>query len=334
PATVILSSSITSLTAFAGFDQVVMTGATVYLDGTRSSVTNASNATSSVLSYEWSFTAKPAGSNAVLSNQTSALPSFIADMAGDFIVQLNVTDPSGKSALDSVIIRDQSVNVLPVANAGRDQQTTKNALVVLDGSASTDANGDALSYQWAIIGRPVGSTAQLNNAKTRNPDFTPDVEGDFVIQLFVSDGKSISLPDVVVIHDVDKNLAPTAVISPPLAGTSGTLSSFDGSNSADLNGDALTYAWVLFPPVGSNSVLQNSSAVKPTFMPDIEGTYTVTLVVSDGSLSSSSVNASMKVAAPPKGGAVVLPPGKNLLMLSSIGGDSGTGALIAIDEQD
>ena len=45
-------------------------------------------------------------------------------------------------------------NVAPVAAAGSDQTVSINATVTLDGSASSDANGDALTYGWAQTGGP------------------------------------------------------------------------------------------------------------------------------------------------------------------------------------
>lgn len=43
------------------------------------------------MTYAWSFTAKPYGSNAALQSATSAHPSFVADVTGTYMVQLVVT---------------------------------------------------------------------------------------------------------------------------------------------------------------------------------------------------------------------------------------------------
>ena len=59
--------------------------------------------------------------------------------------------------------------------------------VVLDGSASSDPDGDALSYSWSLD-TPSGSNASLSDPSAEKPTFTPDVGGDYVASLEVSDG--------------------------------------------------------------------------------------------------------------------------------------------------
>lgn len=76
-----------------------------------------------------------------------------------------------------------------VANAGSGQNVTTGAVVSLDGSKSTDANGEVLTYKWTLLSKPAGSTAVLSSASTVKPTFTADVSGTYVVQLVVSDSK-------------------------------------------------------------------------------------------------------------------------------------------------
>lgn len=80
-------------------------------------------------------------------------------------------------------------NSPPVASAGAAQTATVNSVVTLDGSASSDANGDALSYMWTITGKPAGSTAALANATLAKATLIVDVAGTYNVTLVVSDGK-------------------------------------------------------------------------------------------------------------------------------------------------
>jgi chitinase len=59
----------------------------------------------------------------------------------------------------------------------------------LDGSASSDANGDSLSYNWSITSMPAGSTLTLSNAANVNPTLIPSVAGNYIISLTVNDGR-------------------------------------------------------------------------------------------------------------------------------------------------
>ena len=329
PTTVTISDQDLAPTAHAGADQSAATSVLVTLNGSTSS-----DPELQPLSYNWSMLSSPSGSATVINDSSMAIASLMPDRAGDYVVQLTVTDVAGQKSSDVVVIRDGASNTLPVANAGRDFQVDLNANVVLDGSGSSDADGDSLNYSWSILSHPVGSTAQLNNEKSRNPDFTPDVEGDFVIQLFVSDGKSISLPDVLVIHDTEKNIAPFAFMGSAIDGITTKPYTLDASNSFDVNGDTLTYHWELIPPPASIATLSDSNVAKPVFTPDVAGTYTVTLIVNDGLLDSTKNSQGVLVKDPIKGAAIPLPAGHNLMMLSATGGDSGSGSLISLEERD
>ncbi|SFL89050.1 PKD domain-containing protein [Variovorax sp. OV329] len=67
----------------------------------------------------------------------------------------------------------------------------------------------------------------------------------------------------------------------------GTASQLDGSASKDEDGDTLSYAWTLTSkPAASNATIADSTAIKPSFTPDVAGTYVASLVVSDGKTSS------------------------------------------------
>lgn len=61
--------------------------------------------------------------------------------------------------------------------------------VQLDGSASSDADGDTLIYSWTLFSAPAGSIASLNNASSAKASFTADVAGTYVASLIVNDGK-------------------------------------------------------------------------------------------------------------------------------------------------
>ena len=80
-------------------------------------------------------------------------------------------------------------NTPPVANAGAAQSVVINAVVTLDGSKSSDVNGDALSYAWTLTDKPAGSTVALANSTSAKASFTADVAGVYTATLVVSDGK-------------------------------------------------------------------------------------------------------------------------------------------------
>jgi hypothetical protein len=105
-------------------------------------------------------------------------------------------------------------NILPVANAGPDQTVSEGDTVSLNGSGSSDADGNPLSYQWSLTPVPSGSTAVLSDSTEVNPTFVADLDGTYtyIAQLIVNDGTSDSSPDTVIIST--ENSRPVAYAGP------------------------------------------------------------------------------------------------------------------------
>ncbi|MGE5187265.1 MAG: PKD domain-containing protein, partial [Acidobacteriota bacterium] len=205
-------------TADAGADQSVTTGAHVTLDGTASS-----DPDGDLLAYRWSFTARPAGSKAELADVNAVMPTFVADRDGSYVISLVVNDGTVDSAADSVTVTAATGNSAPVANAGPDQNVATGAQVTLDGSASSDADGDVLTYAWSFTAKPAGSAAQLSSATSATPTFTADVVGTYVVSLVVDDGVLASAADTVTVSATTIVPGQCAFIHEGLIGRGGAL---------------------------------------------------------------------------------------------------------------
>ena len=285
--------------AIISANQNVLTGALVTLDGTGST-----DANRDPLTYSWVLSAKPAGSAAVLSSSSAPKPTFIADLPGTYVASLVVSDGSLTSAVAVGSVTASIVNAAPVAVVSANQNIQAGALVTLDGTGSTDANRDPLTYSWVLSAKPNGSAASLSSVASPRPFFVADVAGLYVASLKVSDGQVSS--DNIAITTVTAsvaNSAPVAIISANQNVLTGALVTLDGSSSTDADRDLLYYNWVLTAkPAGSTASLSAINSPRPSFNADLPGTYVASLVVSDGSLSSAvavgSVTASTVNSAP------------------------------------
>jgi len=264
--------------ADAGPDQTAPPGALVQLDGSGSS-----DPDGDALTFAWSLASAPQGSAVVLSDPTAVNPTFAIDVPGTYVVNLTVNDGSADSAPDTVVIGTD--NSAPVANAGPDRTVSVSEIVTLDGSVSSDADGDPLTFTWSFQSRPAASTAVLSDPSAVSPTFVADFPGTYVVQLIVNDGQTDSTPDSVVIST--ENSTPVADAGLDQSVPAGGAVGLDGSSSHDPDGTPLTFSWSLTSiPAGSAAALSNPAAAAPSFVADLSGTYVAQLIVSDGLLDS------------------------------------------------
>lgn len=265
--------------ANAGPDQVVATNSTVTLNGSGSGDVNGDT-----LSFTWTLVSAPTGSTATLANSTTAFPTFVPNIGGDYVVQLVVSDGIFTSDIDLVTI---TANAGPVANAGADQTAVVGQVVILDGSGSSDSDGDPLFFSWTIERAPQTSTALLDDVNTVFASFVPDVPGTYIIRLIVSDGKAFSSEDTMVLNvsAIPTTGLPAANAGADLIVSLGSTVILNGRASSDPTNDPLTFLWnIVTLPSGSGAFLNNNTSATPSFVADVVGTYIIELVVSDGIL--------------------------------------------------
>jgi hypothetical protein len=235
--------------ADAGPDQSVGEGVLVTLDGSASADPNGT-----ALAYQWSQLLGPA---VALSSTTAAMPSFTAPdvgLAGAVLTfQLVVSDGSFPSAPDTVQVTINYLNQAPVASAGPDQTASEGQLVQLDGSASSDGDGNPLSFAWVQIGGP---PVTLSDAGVATPSFTaPAVATNgtpqtLAFELTVGDGFTVAI-DRVEIAVVNVNQPPAAQAGDAQTVSEGALVVLAGAGS-DPDGDSpLGFQWLQIagPPV-------------------------------------------------------------------------------------
>jgi hypothetical protein len=286
PDTVTISMGNSPPVANAGPDQTAQVGDLVTLNGQ-----NSSDADGDSLSFFWTLTV-PAGSTASLSDPGAIHPSFVVDVSGTYVAELIVNDGMLDSEPDYAII--SMGNSPPIANAGPDQAfSSAGTIIQLDGSQSYDPDDDPLTYEWNIIWKPPTSSTTLSDNVTVNPTFVADSLGTYIVQLIVTDDfGEPSEPDQVIV--TSGNVRPVANAGFNQIVLVGDTAYLDGSGSYDANNDPLTYRWHFSStPKKSSTELIDYTLVNPSFTPDIEGEYIVSLIVNDGLLDSHSSSATI-----------------------------------------
>jgi hypothetical protein len=204
------------------------------------------------------------------------------------VISLIVNDGKVDSKQSAVTVNVSGANSAPVAVPGISQNVTVATLVTLDGTASSDANFDFITYRWNIITKPTGSTSALSSLSSPKPSFTPDKEGVYVMTLIVNDGKVDSEVAATSVTVSAANSAPVANAGNNQTVLRTAIVTLSGASSTDANvGDILTYKWTITSkPTGSTATLSSATTVAPTFVADLAGVYVATLMVNDGKVDS------------------------------------------------
>jgi len=239
-------------TADAGPNRTVVPGATVQLNGTASS-----DAEGPIASFSWS---QVGTSTVTLTGANTATPSFTAPAnPATLTFQLTVTDNSGATDTDNVVIT-VAANQAPTANAGADLARATGSTVQLNGSASSDPEGDPLTFAWTQL---TGTTVSLTGANTATPSFTaPQSAGALTFQLMVTDSHNATDTDTVVVN-VSADAAPTADAGPDQSVAKNSAVTLDGSGSSDSDGTIASFAWT--QTGGPTVTLTGANTASPTF---------------------------------------------------------------------
>ena len=242
-ATVLITDDINELPeAQAGLTRTVNEGdMDVTLDGTSSSDPNGET-----LTHVWSQTGGTptvALTDEGTGKVSFAIPVVAADQPLTFT--LNVTDSRGGSDTDEVVItvRDSASNAPSASISGGSREVNENSPVTLDGSGSSDPNGDTLTYTWSQTGGTpdVGLSSANDTASFTTPVVKEETQLTFT--LVVNDGNEDDNTSVVITVRNNESDSPVAVATGPQEVDEEGQVTLVGSNSSDPNGDTLTYSW-------------------------------------------------------------------------------------------
>lgn len=159
------------------------------------------------LRFAWSFSRRPAGSVASLEAPSAPVATFVADVPGEFMLDLVVDDGVQVSAPATARVVATEPPP-PIARAGEDVTSLLGRPVTLDGSGSSDPTGLPLTFEWTLTTQPAGGAATLLEADRALARLRPDVLGEHLITLVVTNGRTRSAPDVVRVTAVDVTAFP------------------------------------------------------------------------------------------------------------------------------
>ncbi|MCU7937090.1 MAG: PKD domain-containing protein, partial [Candidatus Thiodiazotropha sp. (ex Dulcina madagascariensis)] len=267
-----------------------------------------------IVSYTWDFGDGATG--------TGMAPSHTYTTQGTYNVTLTVTDDGNAVDAATTSATIDAANQAPTANPNGPYSGTVGVALSFDGTGSSDPDGTIVAYAWDFGDGTSGTGS--------TPSHTYASAGTYNVTLSVTDdgGLSNTATTTVAIGSVT-NLPPVAVANGPYSGTVGLPVSFDSTGSNDPDGTLATYHW----DFGDGAT---ATGANPTYAYTAQGTYSVTLTVTDneGAMGSDTTTATIgvgnqapvAVANGPYSATVNLP-----VQFDSTGSSDPDGAIVAYD---
>jgi hypothetical protein len=159
--------------------------------------------------------------------------------------------------------------------------------VLLNGSNSTDPEGDSMTFKWSMVSKPIGSALELGTDSAVQLTMKPDVAGTYVVNLRVADTRGAftdkratilvganSAPVTSVVISASYSAVPA--VSATRSVTVGAAILLDGSGSRDADGDPVTTTWTLTDKPAASRTALVTDGKTARFNADVTGNYKVT----------------------------------------------------------
>ncbi|MEC5180616.1 PKD domain-containing protein [Arthrobacter sp. CG_A4] len=240
-----------------------ITGLSGQFDGSASA-----DSDGTIASYAWDF-----GDGATATGAT-ANHNYVS--AAEYSVTLTVSDDQGATSIVvHAVTATAPANAVPVAAF---TSQTQNLKVGFDGSGSSDSDGTISTYEWAFGDGTTGTGGVVDHSYA--------TAGDYDVVLTVTDNSGATNS---VARRVTAAAAPN---NPPVAAltssATGLQVSFDGSTSADTDGEVTSYAWDFGDGATGTGAVASHRYGKP-------GTFGVILTATDDKGASSQTTVQLAV---------------------------------------
>ncbi|MBU0967408.1 MAG: PKD domain-containing protein [Proteobacteria bacterium] len=258
------------------------------LGNSASGTLNATDADGDSLTY--SIASNGSMGSAIITNVATGefiyMPNTDAIGADSFTFTASDGNSQSNLATVEVMIAEKPANIPPVAVIQYQLPVDSPFTAELSGVASSDADGEIVSYQWNFGD---GSTASGPSS-----NHTYSVNGQYTVSLIVMDNSGAISQDVAsitIVGDIE-NISPVAAFTATVSPDNSAQWVFDGTASDDPDGEIINYSWNFGDgEIGSGTMTEHR------FL--ISGVYSVTLFVLDNDGGTARKVVDIEVTVPP-----------------------------------
>ncbi|UCE88965.1 MAG: PKD domain-containing protein [Pseudomonadota bacterium] len=237
---------------------------------------NSSDPDGTVVGYDWDFGDGNMGAGPTVEHTFAV---------GTWTVTLTVTDDAGDTGTTTHTIQINPVgNQPPTAAISAPATAVEGTPVTLDGSGSSDPDGSIVSHDWDL--------GDGNNASGATVTHTYAV-GTWTATLTVTDdaGDTDTATHTITVTGINQPQPPVADAGGPYSGEIGQPIQFDGSGSMDPDGTITAFLWNF----GDGNT---STDMSPMHAYASEGTFDVTLQVTDNDTQSNTASTTATISPP------------------------------------
>ncbi len=256
--------------SFTATPKIASIGETVNFDASQSS-----DSDGTITTYSWNF-----GDN---NTATGVTANHAYTEQGTYTIILTVTDNNGKIDIDSQAVSvttKATPNINPVASFNKTTQTTsRGENIHFDATESYDTDGLVVSYIWDF--------GDGNTATGTEVDHIYETVGVYTVTLTITDSDGVTTKTTSAITIT--NAIPVATFTKSAETIKvGETVVFDASQSSDSDGTITTYSWNFGDGNTATGITTENTYSE-------QGTYTVTLTITDNNGDSSSFTANITV---------------------------------------
>lgn len=255
----------------------------------------------------WSFVVLngPGGATPAIAPSFDAnTQAFTWDTTGSAVgtwnAQVRAADPSGLTDIGILSINLSALsNLAPTANAGGSYSISEGSSLALNGAASSDPDGDPLTYTWdvngdGVFGDATGVSPTLSWAALQALGITDgNALSTYSVRVLVSDSLNPAVTSIATTLVVN-NANPTADAGPDQSVNEGDTVSLTGSFTDVGTSDTHSFQWHVFDE--NLNLVAHGHGQTISFIPTDNGTYNAIWEVEDDDGGSGSDTASILVA--------------------------------------